>query len=132
MPIFSETLTHLVYQYPYCPSIICICKSQVATQKLYKPSAMPTRRIMKHTSQAIPHCINTTRTAFFVPISLRTAAIAATHGVYSRENTKKITAVNGVNKVSNGCPANNTFKVLTTLSLAVKPVIKAVKIRNLR
>ena len=65
-----------------------------------------------------------------VPISLFTDAIAATHGVYNRVNTKNTSAENGVNKVFNALisPPNKTVSVLTTLSFAVNPVISAVEI----
>ena len=45
-------------------------------------------------------------------------------------NIKKTNAVKGVNKVDNAevFPPNNTVNVLTTLSFAVNPVIKAVDI----
>ena len=63
-----------------------------------------------------------------MPNSRLTVAIVATHGVYKRQNTKNTKAVRFVN--SNGrfsvFPPIRTLRVLTTLSLAIKPVIKAV------
>lgn len=65
-------------------------------------------------------------------ISRFIAATAATHGVYNRVNTKKLAAETPVNMVPNillklavEVPVK-TLKVLTTASLAVNPVIKAV------
>ena len=89
---------------------------------------MPSNRTNKQTTHAIAHCSNTTKTAFLPPSSRRTAAIAATQGVYSKEKIRKITAENGVNIVLNSLPPNKTYNVLTTLSFAVNPVINAVEI----
>lgn len=68
--------------------------------------------------------------AFLEPSSLFMQAIAAIQGVYNNVNIKKTNAVKGVNKVESAdvFPPNNTVNVLTTLSLAVNPVIKAVDI----
>ena len=77
-------------------------------------------------NQAIEHCIRTTITAYLLPSSRRTVAIAATHGVYSRQKTINTNAVIGVN-ISEILPAS-TLSVLTTLSLAINPVINAVEI----
>ena len=56
-------------------------------------------------------------------------AIAATHGVYKRQNTRRLAADTGVIQPSNAavCP-NNTDSVDTTLSFAINPVISAVDI----
>ena len=58
--------------------------------------------------------------------------MAATQGVYSRENTRKVAAEPGVNRVLRAAvePPSRTVRVLTTLSLAVKPVMRAVEIRQ--
>lgn len=46
------------------------------------PTNIPIRCTIQATTQAIPHCIRAVPTAAFtVPISRRTVAIAATHGV---------------------------------------------------
>ena len=67
--------------------------------------------------------------AFFPPISLFTAATAATHGVYKRENTKNVNALKGVkNSEILAALPSSTVRVLTTLSLAVNPVINDVDI----
>lgn len=58
-----------------------------------------------------------------------TVAIAATHGVYNKENTINTNAVRFVN--NNGkfsVSPIRTVNVLTTLSFAIKPVINAVDI----
>ena len=67
-----------------------------------------------------------------LPISRRTAAMAATQGVYSSVNTKNTVAVNGVNSVPSAAvsPPSSTVSVETTLSLAVNPVISAVETRQ--
>ena len=67
-----------------------------------------------------------------MPNSRLTAAIAATQGVYNNENTKNTKAVSGVNIPFNACvvPPKSTVNVLTTLSFAVNPVIRAVEIRQ--
>ena len=72
----------------------------------------------------------TTNTAYAVPSSFFTVAIAATQGVYNRENTKNTNAVNFVNKVGSKSvsPPIKTVNVLTTFSFAIKPVKKAVEI----
>ena len=72
----------------------------------------------------------TTITAYAVPSSFFTVAIAATQGVYNRENTKNTNAVNFVNKVGSKSvsPPIKTVNVLTTLSFAIKPVKNAVEI----
>ena len=65
-------------------------------------------------------------------ISRLIVATAAIHGVYSSVNTKKLAAVSGVKilpkvllKFVIEVPVN-TLKVLTTASLALNPLIKAV------
>ena len=54
--------------------------------------------------------------------------MAATQGVYSRLNTSKDAAANGVSTVAILLP-NNTSRVATTLSFAINPLIKDVAIR---
>ena len=77
-------------------------------------------------NQAIEHCIRTTITAYLLPSSRRTVAIAATHGVYRRQKTINTNAVIGVN--ISEISFESTLRVLTTLSLAINPVINAVEI----
>ena len=78
---------------------------------------------------AITHCPMTIATAHFPPSSRFTDAIAATHGVYSRQNTQSAAAPTVV-KLS--CKVavlpNNTVSDETTLSLARNPEINAVTI----
>ena len=78
---------------------------------------------------AIAHCINTVTAAErTLPSSRFTVAIAATHGVYSRVNTRNTIAVNGVKSVCicETSPPSNRVRVETTLSFAVRPVMSAV------
>ena len=58
-------------------------------------------------------------------------AIAATQGVYSRQNTKSARAEAVVMLLTIAAPdPNNTERVDTTLSLAINPVIRAVDIHQ--
>ena len=77
---------------------------------------------IKATIQATTHCNITTPIALAPPSSLLTALIAATQGVYSKEKTKNTNAVAVVNRWEISPLGSNTIRVLTTLSLAVKPV----------
>ena len=52
--------------------------------------------------------------------------MAATHGVYKSVNTKNTIALCVLNIVATGLPPKSTVIVLTTLSFAVNPVIRAV------
>ena len=56
-------------------------------------------------------------------------AIAATHGVYSSENTKSVADESGVSTDVRLFP-NRIFVVDTTLSFAMKPLIRDVQIRQ--
>ena len=67
--------------------------------------------------------------AHFPPSSLRTEAMAATQGVYSRLNTSNDAAASGVSTVAMLLP-NNTSRVATTLSFAMNPLIREVQIRQ--
>ena len=80
------------------------------------------------TNHAIEHCVRTTSSAYRLPSSLFTVAIAATQGVYKREKTRKTNALKGVNNSGSlsVSPSRSTLNVLTTLSFAINPVIKAV------
>ena len=92
------------------------------------PHSVPITRTRKAMNHARVHCIITTVTAHFLPSSRFTAAIAAIQGVYNKEKTRNTNAENDVNIVDREltCPPSKTVSVLTTLSLAVKPVINAV------
>ena len=62
-------------------------------------------------------------------ISLLIDAIAATHGVYNRQKTKRLAAATGViAPVSSAVLPKSTESVDTTLSFAINPVISAVEI----
>ena len=53
-------------------------------------------KAMYDASHATPHCISTTPTVLMrEPSSRRMVATAATQGVYSSVNTRKLTALNG-------------------------------------
>ena len=80
-------------------------------------------------THAIKHCQTTNPTAHFPPSSLFTEAIAATHGVYNKLNTSKEAAARGDNAEAIP-PPNKTYNVDTTLSFAIKPLIKEVQIRQ--
>ena len=99
--------------------------------------SIPIQRTRNATTQAMAHCSTaTTSAARTLPISRRTAAIAATQGVYSRVNTRNTKAVKGVNRLLRfwGRVAMvepvSTARLLTTASLAVKPVTSAVATRQ--
>ncbi len=87
---------------------------------------------MNETTHAIAHCSTTIPTVRHRDFNSRLmVATAATQGVYSRENSKKLTAVAGVNIDATVSPfAISTSIVLTTASLAVKPVISDVGTRQ--
>ncbi len=85
----------------------------------------------KDTTQAAKHCISTITNAdqpLF--ISRFTAAIAATQGVYSNVNARKLAADRGVKSPPSTVPKSATLEpvstasVDTTASFAEKPVIK--------
>ena len=82
-------------------------------------------------AHAITHCRTIMASAHRPPSSRLTAAIAATHGVYRRQNTRSDAADAGDSaSVSSSPGPNSTVKVDTTLSFAMKPVISAVEIRQ--
>ena len=60
------------------------------------PKAIRISLISKVINQAIAHCQITVRNARPLPISRRIDATAATHGVYSSENTRMLAAHSGV------------------------------------
>ena len=64
-------------------------------------------------------------TAHFVPSSLLMEEIAAIHGVYRRQNTRRDAADSGESTSNNVFVLpNNTESVETTLSFAINPAIK--------
>lgn len=65
--------------------------------------------------------------AHFLPNSLRIEDTAATHGVYSRMNTSRENAANGVKEdIIAAVLPYSTDNVPTTLSFAMNPAINAV------
>ena len=96
----------------------------------YAPhNSIPIRWTTEVASQATTHCQTTMPTAHFRPISRRIEVTAATHGVYSSENTKSQTVDRVESAVSMPEP-NSSSIVETTLSLAIKPVISEVQMRQ--
>ena len=72
--------------------------------------------------QAMTHWKMTIFTAHGPPSSLLIEAIAATQGVYNKQNIKSDNAPRGVSIViKDSVPLNNTESVETTLSLAINP-----------
>ena len=70
-------------------------------------------------------------TAHFAPSSLLIEEIAAIHGVYRRQNTRRDAADSGESTSNNVFVLpNNTESVETTLSFAINPAIKDVQIRQ--
>ena len=75
------------------------------------------------------HCHSTMAKAHFLPNSLFTDAIAATQGVYNKENTKSVSAPPTERTVS--IPSVNRISIVdTTLSFAINPLISEVTIRQ--
>ena len=93
------------------------------------PIAIATSLTTKAQIHAMPHWATTIPIAHLPPSSLLIDAIAATHGVYKRQNTKSEIAPSGVIfEIILLVVPSNTDKVETTLSLAIKPAISAVEI----
>lgn len=90
---------------------------------------VPIRCTINAAIHATTHCPSTTYAAHFAPSSLLIDAIAATHGVYNRQKTKRLAAATGViAPVSSAVLPKSTESVDTTLSFAINPVISAVEI----
>ena len=85
--------------------------------------------ITKAATHAITHCHTASPTAHLPPSSRRTEATAATHGVYSRLNTSREAAASG-ERMLPMAPPSSTSSVETTLSLAMKPLMSAVQMRQ--
>ena len=82
-------------------------------------------------SAATAHCPNTTYSAHLCPSSRRTAATAATQGVYSRLNTSSVRAeIPVMAAFTPPCCRKSTPSTDTTLSFAMKPLISDVTIRQ--
>ncbi len=73
------------------------------------------------------HCQRTTLMAHFLPSSRFIEAIAATQGVYKRENTRSEAAEAVVINALTFCPYRIS-NVETTLYFAINPLISAVQI----
>ena len=82
-------------------------------------------------TQAVKHWNRTMKRAHLLPNSRFTEAIAATHGVYKRQNARRQIPANGdrVLTRASGVPKSMVM-VDTTLSFAIKPVMSAVEIRQ--
>lgn len=103
--------------------------SNILLSRNFHPRSIPIPCTKKAATHATKHCQSTTAMAHFPPSSLRTEAMAATQGVYSRLNTSNVAAANGVSTVAMLSP-NNTSRVATTLSFAMNPLIREVQIRQ--
>ena len=95
----------------------------------YRPAIMQIQRARKAKTHATIHCQMTTPAAHFPPSSRRMEAMEATQGVYNRENTIIVTADVELSAAVM-LPPNNISIVDTTLSLAMKPLIREVTIRQ--
>ena len=93
------------------------------------PQNVKTAFTISAATQAVAHCQITIPAAYFVPSSRRTEAMAATQGVYSRENTSMEAAAAGTRNAETLLP-NRISMVDTTLSLAMKPEIRDVAMRQ--
>ena len=92
---------------------------------------VPIRCTINAAIHATTHCPITTYAAHFAPSSLLIDAIAATHGVYKRQKTKRLAAATGViAPVSSAVLPKSTESVDTTLSFAINPEIRAVEMRQ--
>mgnify|MGYP007102192228 FL=1 len=92
---------------------------------------VPIRCTINAAIHATIHCPSTTYAAHFAPSSLLIDAIAATHGVYNRQKTKRLAAATGViAPVSSAVLPKSTESVDTTLSFAINPEIRAVEMRQ--
>ena len=91
----------------------------------------PTRFTTTAASHAIVHCSNITSSAHFPPSSRFIDAMAATQGVYKRQNTRSAIALTGEMIPSRKDVFGiSTESVDITLSLAINPHIRAVQIRQ--
>ena len=98
------------------------------------PAADENRNAIAH---AAAHCVNTAAAAYKpLPSSFFIAVTAAMQGVYNREKSKKLMAETMLkcwDMPSGSCKAltpKSTLMVLTTASLAEKPAISEVTIRQ--
>ena len=98
---------------------------------IFYSSNVPIPCTTKAASHATRHWKATTHRAQPAPSSRFTALMAATQGVYSRQKVKREAAARGVSTFSaSEFVPNSTPRVDTTLSLAIKPEIRAVEIRQ--
>lgn len=100
--LFRAAHSHTSIQY----SLIKEFSSQKHSDSMYQKGCHPCHKTLPEYHGNGP----------FPPSSLRTEAMAATQGVYSRLNTSNVAAANGVSTVAMLLP-NNTSRVATTLSL---------------
>lgn len=85
------------------------------------------RLTAKATTHAVMHWKNTINTAYFLPSSRLTAVMAATQGVYRRQKIRSVAAPRGEMASAMFSP-NRTCSVETTVSFAMKPLMRAVQI----
>ena len=94
-------------------------------------SATAARRTSKAHSHATAHWFTTMMTAHLLPSSRLTEATAAMQGVYSRQNTSRGAACAGVRAAdSTASEPKRMSSEDTTLSFAIKPVMRAVEMRQ--
>ena len=96
---------------------------------LYNPTAIQMKCAINAMIHATTHCQKTTPTAHLDPSSRLIDAIAATQGVYNKENTN-IVAADTVEIAVSTPPPNRISIVDTTLSFAINPLISEVTIRQ--
>ena len=94
-------------------------------------SITATSRTSRAQTQATTHWFTTIMVAHLPPSSRLTAATAAMQGVYSRQNTSRGAACAGVKAAYRAAvEPKRISRVDTTLSLAIKPVMRAVDTRQ--
>lgn len=98
---------------------------------VFQNTATATRRTSRAHSHATAHWLTTMMVAHLPPSSRLTDATAAMQGVYSRQNTSRGAACAGVRAaVRAAVEPKRTSSEDTTLSLAIKPVMRAVEMRQ--
>ena len=93
------------------------------------PKASAISLTMRAAIHAMPHCHSTTEIAHLEPNSRLMEAMAATQGVYSRQNTSREAAEAALIAASMPpCAPKSTSSTETTLSFAMNPLIREVTI----
>ena len=101
------------------------------TKPIFQNTATATRRTSRAHSHATAHWFTTMMVAHLPPSSRLTEATAAMQGVYSRQNTSSGAACAGVRAaVRAAVEPKRMSSEDTTLSFAMKPVMRAVEMRQ--